>query len=303
MLLQIFRVCAMLIIGSLTTISSINAIAGQTSKTQQKTLTFTAIPDQDQAKLQQRFSQIANYLSTELDVQVKYIPVKSYAAAISAFRNNQVQLAWFGGLSGVRARQLVPGSQAIAQGAEDREFKSYFIAHHSTGLSASAKFPNAIVDKTFTFGSKGSTSGRLMPEYYIRQHLKSAPRELFKAVGFSGDHSLTINQVQAGAFQVGVVNYKVWDSMLAAGKIDTDKVSVIWQTPQYPDYQWTIRAELDQTFGAEFSKKIQIALIEMNDPQLLQQFPRSAFISAKNSDYQPIRDTAVKLGLLEDLSQ
>jgi phosphonate transport system substrate-binding protein len=296
MLSQAFRVGAMLIIGALTTTGS---FAAKASDTELKTLTFTAIPDQDQAKLQQRFSQIANYLSAELDVQVKYIPVKSYAAAISAFRNNQVQLAWFGGLSGVRARQLVPGSQAIAQGAEDREFKSYFIAHHSAKLSASSEFPKAIVGKTFTFGSKGSTSGRLMPEYYIRQQLNAAPRELFKAVGFSGDHSLTINQVQAGAFQVGVVNYKVWDSMLAAGKINTDKVSVIWQTPQYPDYQWTIRAKLDQTFGAGFSKKIQQALIEMKDPQLLKQFPRSAFINAKNSDYQPIKDTAVELGLLE----
>jgi len=48
--------------------------------------------------------------------------VKSYAAAVTAFRNNHVQLAWFGGLSGVRARALVPASKALAQGAEDSAF-------------------------------------------------------------------------------------------------------------------------------------------------------------------------------------
>jgi len=81
--------------------------------------TFTAIPDQDEAHLQERFNKIADYLQKELEIEVRYIPVKSYAAAVTAFRNNQVQLAWFGGLSGVQARRLVPGSQAIAQGYED----------------------------------------------------------------------------------------------------------------------------------------------------------------------------------------
>ena len=53
-------------------------------------------------------------------------------AAVSAFRNNQVQLAWFGGLSGVQARRLVPGSEALAQGKEDESFHTV-IANTDTG--------------------------------------------------------------------------------------------------------------------------------------------------------------------------
>ena len=68
------------------------------------TFVFTAIPDEDESRLQQRFNKVADYLSAQTGAEVKYIPVKSYAAAITAFRNNQVQLAWFGGLSGVQAR-------------------------------------------------------------------------------------------------------------------------------------------------------------------------------------------------------
>ncbi|HET8790602.1 MAG TPA: PhnD/SsuA/transferrin family substrate-binding protein, partial [Modicisalibacter sp.] len=97
---------------------------------------FTAIPDQDQSRLIERFQKVADYLASELGVAVEYVPVKSYSAAVSAFRNDQVQLAWFGGLSGVQARRLVPGSQALAQGIEDAAFHSYFIAHRSTGLES-----------------------------------------------------------------------------------------------------------------------------------------------------------------------
>lgn len=264
-----------------------------------KTLVFSAIPDQDQSQLIKRFSKVADYLSEKLGIEVKYVPVKSYAAAITAFRNDQVQLAWFGGLSGVRARLLVPGSEAIAQGSEDTEFETYFIAHHSTGLKASDDFPRDIAEKTFTFGSKGSTSGRLMPEFYIRKNFAKSPDEVFKKVGFSGNHSRTIALVQTGAYQVGATNYKVWQKEMKGGKIDGSKVSVIWKTPTYPDYQWSIRGDVDKTWGAGFKDKVKKALLEMKDPGLLEAFPRSAFISASNNDYQPILDTAKEIGLID----
>lgn len=266
-----------------------------------QTFTFTAIPDQDESKLTERFGRIADYLSKQVGAEVKYIPVKSYPAAVAAFRNNQVQLAWFGGLTGVQARNLVPGSEAIAQGAEDTAFKTYFIAHASTGLKNSAEFPAAIAGKSFTFGSKGSTSGRLMPEFFIRDHLKKAPDVIFSRVGFSGDHSRTMTLVESGAYDVGVLNYTVWDDAVKQGTVDTTKVSVIWTSPTYPDYQWTIRGDVDAAWGKGFKQKVQQALLDMKDPQLLQAFPRTGFVPAQNSDYAPIEKTAIELGIMDEI--
>jgi phosphonate transport system substrate-binding protein len=260
---------------------------------------FTAIPDEDESRLRKRFNKVAKYLSKKLGVTAEYIPVKSYAAAVTAFRNNQVQLAWFGGLSGVQARSLVKGSEAIAQGFEDQAFETYFIAHTSTGLKPSKIFPKAIAGKTFTFGSKGSTSGRLMPEFHIRKVLGKAPRKVFRKVGFSGNHSRTIALVESGAYQVGAVNFKVWETKLASGKVDPKKVSVIWKTPPYPDYQWTIRGDVDKRWGAGFKKRVRGVLLGMKDKALLASFPRKSFIPASNADYQPIKDVAKNIGLVE----
>ena len=260
---------------------------------------FTAIPDEDESQLRERFDKVAVYLSDKLGVEVKYIPVKSYAAAVTAFRNNQVQLAWFGGLSGVRARGLVEGSEAIAQGFEDQSFETYFIAHSSTGLKASDTFPKGMAGNTFTFGSKGSTSGRLMPEFHIREQFKKSPNVVFSKVGFSGNHSKTIALVQSGAYQIGAVNFKVWQKELAAGKIDESKVSIIWTTPTYPDYQWSIRGDVDQNWSAGFKQKVTEALLGMNDADLLASFPRSSFIPASNDDYQPILDVAKAIKLID----
>lgn len=263
-----------------------------------ETFIFTAIPDENESQLKTRFDKVAKYLGTQLGVDVKYVPVKSYAAAVTAFRNNQVQLAWFGGLSGVQARRLVPGSRAIAQGYEDQYFKSFFIANTSTPIEPSSNFPN-LNGYTFTFGSKGSTSGRLMPQFYIERNMGKQVDEIFTRVGFSGDHSRTIAQVEAGAYQVGAVNYKVWETAVANGSVDTNKVKVIWETPAYPDYQWTVRADADARFGEGFTEKLTKALLEMKDPDLLASFPRQSFVEADNADYEPIESVATAIGLLD----
>lgn len=260
-------------------------------------LKFTAIPDQDTARLQQRFGKIADYLTQKLGFKVAYVPVKSYSASVQAFKNNEVQMAWFGGLSGVQARLGVPGSKAIAQGVEDQHFVSYIIAHYSTGLTAQTNLNPGIAAKSFTFGSKGSTSGRLMPEYFIRKHFGKSPAKLFSKVGFSGDHSKTIALVQAGSYQVGAVNFKVWEKEQESGKIDHSKVSIIWKTPEYPDYNWSVRGDVDKVYGSGTTQKIQKALISILDPKLLNAFPRKGFIKADNTLYQPILDTGKAIGI------
>lgn len=273
--------------------------AGDTGD-QAQTFVFTAIPDQDEQHLRERFGKVADYLSEELDVPVKYVPVKSYAAAVTAFANDQMQLAWFGGLSGVQARQRVPGSRAIAQGEEDKAFRSYFIANASTGIERADDLAKAIAGKTFTFGAKGSTSGRLMPEYFIRERFDKAPDEVFERVGFSGDHNRTIQLVQSGAYEVGALNFKVWDQAMDRGLIDTDKVHIIWETPPYPDYQWTIRGDVDEKWGDGFADRVRQALLGMDDPAFLKAFPRSGFIPAENADYDPIRETGEQIGLIDN---
>ena len=133
---SVLRVChqlvILLLVASLFTVSAWGA-----------DFTFTAIPDQDTTRLQERFGKIADYLSEELGITVKYIPVKSYSASVQAFKNNEVQLAWFGGLSGVQARMAVPNSVAIAQGAEDPDFHQLFHRQYQYGTVVLRKIPES----------------------------------------------------------------------------------------------------------------------------------------------------------------
>lgn len=281
-------------------LASVAALLGSAAAAQDApVLYFSAIPDDDETHLQERFGGVAEYLTEELGVEVRYLPVKSYAAAVTAFRNDQIQLAWFGGLSGVQARMMVPDSRAIAQGAEDREFVTYFIANEETGLEKSEDFPEGIESMSFTFGARTSTSGRLMPEFYIRQETGQAPEELFSDVGFSGDHSQTLRLVASGAYQLGAMNYSVYDKAVEEGDPEVEQAKVIWETPPYPDYNWTIRGDVDARWGEGFADEVQQALLDLDDEELLNSFPRSSFVEAGNDLYAPIEETARQFDLIE----
>ena len=270
----------------------------QQAMAQQATLVFTAIPDEDETRLVERFTIYAKYLEAKLGIPVKYLPVKSYPAAVTAFTNNQVQFAWFGGFTGVQARLAVAGSEAVVQGAEDVAFKSYFIAHASSGLTAGTEFPKGLEGKSFTFGSRSSTSGRVFPEHFIREATGKTPEQLFARVGFSGDHNKTIQLVQSGAYQVGAVDRLVFENAVKTGKVDAKDVAIIWTTPTFPDYHWVVRGEDDKTFGAGAKDKLIAAMLAVDDPKMLAVFDRTKFIPTKNENYKVIEDVGKLTGLL-----
>ena len=272
---------------------------GKSKSTDQPVLRFTAIPDQNTTELEQRFAPFAAYLSAKLGVPVEYVPARDYQASVEMFRNGDIMLAWFGGLTGVQARAAVPGALAIAQGEADPKYYSYFIANAETKLSADEDFPAAIANHTFTFGSESSTSGRLMPEHFIKTNSGLSPTEFFsQPFGFSGSHDKTCELVEAGRFEVGVVNYKVYDRRVAEGTTDPNKCRVIWRTPEFTDYNFTAHTDLEKTFGPGFTKTLQGVLLGIEDEALLEALPRQKLIAAENAEFAGIAAVAKELGMV-----
>ena len=263
-------------------------------------LVFSAIPDDNKTELKARYQKLADHLSKELGVPVEYNPSANYSASVEAFKAGDIQLAWFGGVTGVQARIAVEGAQAIAQGKVDPQYKSYFIAHKRTGIQPSDDFPMGMKGKTFTFGSESSTSGRVMPEYFIRQMGGASPEEFFgHANRFSGSHDRTAEMVADGTVDCGAINYKTYDRLVKNGKIDGEVCVKVWTTPDYPDYNWTAHPVLNERYGDGFVDRLQAALIAIEDPELLKALDRpEGIIAAKNADFEPIADTMRELGMM-----
>ena len=268
-------------------------------------LSFTAIPDSDKTELDLRFRPLAEHLSEVLGIPCEYVSTADYSASVEMFKNGDVQLAWFGGLTGVQARDAVAGARAIAQGAADREFRSYIIAHELAAAEVEGELPVDILKgRRFTFGSRQSTSGRLMPEHFLRTATGMAPDEFFSEVSYSGSHDKTAELVDSGAFEAGVINYRTYETLLADGRIHAETCRVLWKSPTYSDYNWTVHPDVDATFGAGTSHAIQEALIGLSDRVLLEALKRpEGLVEASAGDFEGIAAVARRLGFLRDASQ
>ena len=267
-------------------------------------LVIAAIPDQDPAKLNRLYPLLATRLSSVTGLQVKYQPITDYPAVVRAFEVGDIGMSWMGGLTGVQARARVSGATAVAQRDIDAAFHSLFIANSSSGLQAFTEVSGlkALEGHSLTFGSETSTSGRLMPQYFMQQggvdlaRLKGKP-------GFSGSHDATIEAVASGSFETGAVNEQVWTSTQKAGKVDISKVIILWRTPGFADYHWLARPDLDQKYGAGTTQKISDALLGLKasvpeDKAILDLFGAMSFITTENSNYDQIESVAKALGLL-----
>ncbi len=281
--------------------------ASDNAKADSAAATFyvSAIPDEKITDQKAKFDKLAEYLSEKLGVPTEFVFSKDYSDSVTKFANGEVHLVWFGGLSGVQARMAVEGAEAIAQGAADPKYKSYIIANKATGLKESAEFPEAIKGMTFTFGSSGSTSGRLMPTYFIMQNNGGiAPDDWFATKpGYqaSGGHVATANAVADGTYQVGALNYKTYDSLVESDPKIAENTVKIWTTPFYADYNFTIHPDAAKAFGEGFAKKVQEALIAAPaGSDALKAINRDSIIAAKNSDFDGIKATAVEVGLIEE---
>ena len=257
------------------------------------------IPDQDTSSLARRFETVADYLSGKLGVEVRYVPSVSYAALVTGFQHGDIQLGWFGGLTGVQARTVAPGSQAIAQRTRDAEFHSVFIVDADLPVVSLDDLENL----TFTFGSESSTSGHLMPRYYMVQAGIDPDDDLRGEPSYSGSHDKTWKLVESGSFQAGALNEGVWEAAVEEGEVDLAKVRGFYTTPPYFDYNWTIHSTANDSFGNGFTERLRQVLTSLDptdqvEGEILSLFNAETFIETNNDNYQAIEDIARQLEII-----
>lgn len=261
----------------------------------QQVFRITAIPDESSTELERKAGPLVKYLERRLGVKVEYTPASNYAASVDALANKQVDMAWLGGLTFVQA-QARSGSKAVplVQREEDEKFRSVFIATDPTIQTLAD-----LQGKTVTFGSPSSTSGHLMPRKYLLD-AGIDPDKNLKHVAYSGAADATIAAVAAGKTDAGALNISVWEKFVADKKVDTSKVHVIYTTPAYYNYNWTVHADMPAARKEQLIK----AFLDLNkntpeDKEVLDLQRTSRFVPTRAENYLGIEAAARNAGLLK----
>jgi len=262
----------------------------------QAVLRVSAIPDEAPTELQRKFKPLGEYLAQETGMKVEFTPVTDYAAVVESLATGKLDLAWLGGFTFVQAKLRTKGTALpIVQRAEDEEFTSRFIVP----AGSKAKTLADLKGKTFAFGSPSSTSGHLMPRFFLLQ-AGIDPDKDFRNVAFSGAHDATVAFVAGGKAEAGVLNASVWDKLRSAKNPNALKVRVLASTPPYYDYNWTVRGDLDPALV----KKLSAAFLKLDPANpahkaILDLQRASKFIPTKAANYDGIENAAKSAGLIK----
>ncbi len=259
-------------------------------------LRVSAIPDESPTELQRKFTPLGAYLEKATGAKVSFVPVSDYAATVEGLAANKLDLVWYGGFTFVQARRRTGTANPLVQREEDARFHSKFIVSANSKAKTLADLKGA----NFAFGSVSSTSGHLMPRYFLLQS-GIDPDKDFAKVAYSGAHDVTAKWVESGKVDAGVVNESVLQKLLEEKKIDPKKVRVLWTTPPYFDYNWTVRGNLDP----KLTEKIKAAFLALDyskpEHKVVLDLQRTKkFIPTSPANYQSIERAAKSAGLLKD---
>jgi phosphonate transport system substrate-binding protein len=280
----------------LRTIALAAALSAPLAAVAQEPLRVSAIPDESPTELQRKFAPLGAYLEKATGRPVKFLPVSDYAATVEGLAGGKLDMVWYGGFTFVQARRRTGNAIPLVQREEDARFHSKFIVP----AGSPAKTLADLVGASFAFGSVSSTSGHLMPRYHLLQNGIDPDRD-FAKVAYSGAHDVTAKWVEAGKVEGGALNESIWQKLVDEKKIDATKVRVLWTTPGYHDYNWTVRGDLDPSLVARIREAF-LALDPANpEHEAILDLQRTRkFIPTAPENYRSIEEAARSAGLLRD---
>jgi phosphonate transport system substrate-binding protein len=274
------------------TLLTLICLCGCNSKpVNEATLRISMIPTTDPSKALRDNQPLLAYWQKQTGERPELTIPTSYAAVVEALVNNKVDIAYLGGFTYVQASARA-GVRPLVQRTIDQQFHSVFITQTDSKVHSLADLHGH-----FVFGDVNSTSGHLMPLYYMEQD-KVDP-DVIKNASFSGAHDATALAIANGKAEAGAMDEQVYKKMTANGQLKPGAVRVLYTTPPFFDYVWVTNKNLDPRVANAFADSMK-ALNADNPEQkaLLDLLNAKGYVVANDADYDKLREAAKSAGLL-----
>lgn len=269
-----------------------------------KTLEFGIISTESQANQKPLWEPFVAAMSEELGIPVKASYATSYAGVIEAMRFGKVHLAWLGGKSYIGAAKMANAEAFARTVALDgsQGYYAHLIANKDNPIVGEIKdgkgdlyvIENA--DKlTFAFNDPNSTSGFLVPSYYVFAKNDVNPKKAFEKLVFSGSHEATALAVANNQVDVATNNSESLSRLEKTAPEARKNIEIIWTSVEIPSDPIAYRKDLPE----EMKQKIRDFFYNYKNEEILGPLEWSGFVPAGDADWNPIRELEVGKEILE----
>lgn len=246
-----------------------------------QTLKVALLPDENASTIIKNNQPLKDYLEKTLGKKVELIVTTDYSSMIEAMRHGRLDLAYFGPLSYVLARQKSEIEPFVALKTKgSTTYQSVVIANSASGVNAIGD----IKGKNMAYGDKVSTSSHLIPKSVLAEKGLEVGRDYKEH--FVGSHDAVAIAVQNGHAQAGGLSRPIFESLVERKMVSLDKVKVLEYSKPFPQYPWTLRSNLKP----ELKDKIRNAFLNLKDPAVLKAFKAEGFDAVTDQQYDVVRN-------------
>lgn len=272
-------------------------LSGCLKKGGTRTITVGIVPDVDPDTAIKKNSLLADYLEKHVGGTIELHTTADYAGLVQAMAAEQVGLAYFGGVSYVLAHHRA-NAEAVIVGEKDgsTDWQSVFIAHSSAGVKTMADVAETVGELELVFGDPISTSGTVMPTYFLREEYGLDPKADFRSLTHVGAHDATARAISQGSGDLGALNARIYETLVSENAL-SEHIE-LWRTPGFPDYPWAVAPSLDSS-TVDTLKTAFTSVDEDGKTEILKRHSVDRYIETNHEAFTEL-DTAVEMmGLLE----
>ncbi len=201
-----------------------------------KELNFGIISTESSQNLKSLWDPFLKDMETQLGVPVKAFFAPDYAGIIQAMRFGKVDVAWYGNKSAMEAVDRANGEIFVQTVAADGSpgYWSLLITHkdHKELNSVQDVLKNA-KDLTFGNGDPNSTSGFLVPSYYVFAVNNVDAKQAFKRM-VTANHETNALAVANKQVDVATNNTESMERLQRAHPDKAQNLKVVWKSPLIP---------------------------------------------------------------------
>jgi phosphonate transport system substrate-binding protein len=266
-----------------------------------KELNFGIIATEKAGALRQMWEPFLEDMSKAVGVKVNGFYATDYAGIIEAQRFNKVQIAWYGNKSAIEAVDRANGEVFVQFIDLDGTpgYYSYLITHKDSGITSLDQVLKNGKEMTFGIGDPSSTSGTLVPSYYVFTLNNLDPKTHFKVMR-SANHEGNFLAVLNKQVDVATSNSEMTQKMKEKSPEKLDQIRILWTSPLIPRDPLVYRKDLP----ASLKKKIQDFTVgygkDEREKEILKNLYRlKGFKASTDAQLLPIR----QLELFKDRSK
>lgn len=258
---------------------------------------FGIISTESQENLQELWEPFLAKMSEEMGRPVNGFYATDYAGVIEAMGAGKIQIAWYGGKSYIEAAER-SGAEAFAQTVASDGSKGYYahlITNKQNPIVGEIDLEKGDGDKyvidnagnlTFAFNDPNSTSGFLVPSYYVFAQNGVNPQDAFSELIFAGSHEATAQAVANNQVDVATNNSESMARLQETDAEAFEQVQIIWTSPLIPSDPIAYKSDIPECLKEQF----QDFFYNIKDEAILGPLDWAGFDPAGDTDWNTIRE-------------